>query len=60
VEGPDCIVTKAKNGTGKREAIEAKPGSVSLEKCLIHSDNHVISVSDPCVHEGPVIVGQDI
>jgi hypothetical protein len=38
VEGPDCI-TKAKNGTGKREAIRAKPRDEarfhpeSLEKC---------------------------
>jgi hypothetical protein len=65
VEGPDGI-TEAKNATGKREAIKAKPcgearsHSESLEKHLVHLDNHGISVLDPCIHEGPVVVGQDM
>jgi hypothetical protein len=31
-----------------------------LEKGLVPSDNHGISVPDLHVHEGPVIVGQDM
>jgi hypothetical protein len=66
VEGPDGI-TKAKNGAGRRKAIkaehhgEARSRLESLAKRRVHSDNHGIrSVSDPCTHEGPVVVGQDM
>jgi hypothetical protein len=66
VEGPGDGRTKAKNGTGMREAIKAKScgkarsHSESLEKHLVHSNNHGVGASDPCVHEGPVVVGQDM
>jgi hypothetical protein len=57
MEGQECT-PKAKNGTGKREAIKAKPcgearsHSESLEKHLVHSVNHGISVWYPHVYEG--------
>jgi hypothetical protein len=60
-------MTKAKDRTRKRQAIkdvphcEARSHPEILEKCLVHSDNHGISVSHLRIHGGPmVIVGQDM
>ena len=68
VEGPDSR-TKAKGGTGTRildilkdipsGETRARP-EVLGKKHLVHSDNHGIGVSDPRVHEGPVVVGPDM
>jgi hypothetical protein len=65
VEGPDSR-TKAKGGTGTTRDIKDIPSGETrarpeiLGKHLVHSDNHGIGVSDPRVHEGPVVVGQDM
>jgi hypothetical protein len=65
VEGPDSR-TKAKGGTGMRRDIKDIPSGETrarpeiLGKHLVHSNSHGIGVSDPRVHEGPVIVGPDL
>jgi hypothetical protein len=66
VEGPDSR-TKAKDGSGTRRDVkkdipsgETRSHPKILGKHLVHSDNHGISVSDPRVHKGPVVVGLDM
>jgi hypothetical protein len=68
VEGPGSR-TKAKGGTGTTildilkdipsGETRARP-EILGKKHLVHSDNHGIGVSDPRVHEGPVVVGPDM
>jgi hypothetical protein len=64
VEGLDGITTaRSRSGRGSYQARpsgETRSHPESLEKRLVHSDNHGISVPDQHVHEKPIAVGQDM
>jgi hypothetical protein len=58
--------TKAKGGTGTtiQDILKDIPSGETRarpeilgKKHLVHLDNHGIGVSDPLIHEGPVVVG---